>query len=148
MDAVKTSHANVMDEQYYFHQTPRDCAKDLIPFIPLEAGDKVLEAFKGEGAFYDNLPDNVEKDWCEITQGRDYKDYDKEFDWVVSNPPFKIDGKNMIWPLIDYYTTRAKKGIAFLVSDYGFTTITPIRQAVLKDRNWGITSLTMVNIRK
>jgi len=137
-----------MDEQYYFHQTPRDCAKDLIPFIPLEAGDKVLEAFKGEGAFYDNLPDNVEKDWCEITQGRDYKDYDKEFDWVVSNPPFKIDDKNMIWPLIDYYTTRAKKGIAFLVSDYGFTTITPIRQAVLKDRNWGITSLTMVNIKK
>jgi hypothetical protein len=136
------------NEQYYFHQTPRECARDLIPLIPLIAGDRVLEAFAGEGAFYDQLPDYVEKDWCEIERGRDYKDYDKEFDWVISNPPFKLDGKNMIWGLIDYYTLRAKKGIAFFVSDYGFSTLTPIRQAILKERGWGITGLTMVNVKK
>jgi hypothetical protein len=137
-----------MDDQYYFHQTPRECAADLIPFIPLVAGDRVLEPFKGEGAFYDQLPDHVEKDWCEITQGRDYKDYDKEYDWVVSNPPFKMDGKNVIWPMVDYYTDRAKKGVAFLVSDYGFTTLTPIRQHALKNKGWGLTKMTMVNIKK
>ena len=136
-----------MDE-YYFHQTPRECAKDLIPMIPLIEGDKVLEPFAGEGAFYDQLPEFVEKDWCEIERGRDYKDYDKEFDWVVSNPPFKLDGKNMIWGLIDYYTQRAKKGIAFFVNAYGLTTITPIKQAILKERGWGLTGITMVNVKK
>lgn len=137
-----------MNEQYYFHQTPRACAKDLLAFVPLIAGDKVLEPFKGEGAFYDALPDHVEKDWCEIQQGRDYRDYTNQFDWVVSNPPFKIDGKNMVWPLVDYYTQRATKGVAFLVSDYGFSTLTPLRQQVLKDRNWGLTGITMVNVKK
>jgi hypothetical protein len=137
-----------MDDQYYFHQTPRTCAADLIALVPLVAGDRVLEPFKGEGAFYDQLPAFVEKDWCEITQGRDYKDYDKEFDWVISNPPFKMDGKNVIWPMIDYYTQRAKKGVAFFVSDYGFSTLTPVRQAVLKERGWGLTGLTMVNVKK
>jgi hypothetical protein len=137
-----------MDEQYYFHQTPTACAKDLIPLIPLVAGDKVLEPFKGEGAFYDNFPDFVEKDWCEIQQGRDYKDYDKPYDWVVTNPPFKLNNKNVIWPLLDYYTQRATKGVAFFVSDYGFSTLTPIRQQVLKDRNWGLTGITMVNVKK
>lgn len=136
------------DEQYYFHQTPRECAKDLINLIPLVEGDRVLEPFAGEGAFYDQLPEFVEKDWCEIERGRDYKNYDKEFDWVVSNPPFKLDGKNMIWGLIDYYTQRAKKGVAFFVSDYGFSTITPLRQAILKERDWGLTGITMVNVKK
>lgn len=135
-------------EQYYFHQTPRDCARDLISLIPLIEGDKVLEPFAGEGAFYDQLPEFVEKDWCEIERGRDYKDYDKEFDWVITNPPFKLDGKNMIWFLIDYYTQRAKKGVAFFVSDYGFSTITPLRQAILKERGWGLTGITMVNVKK
>ena len=137
-----------MDDQYYFHQTPRECAADLIQFIPLEEGDRVLEPFKGEGAFYDQFPDFVEKDWCEITQGRDYKDYEEKYDWVVSNPPFKVDGKNAVWTLVDYFTDRAEKGVAFLVSDYGFSTLTPIRQRVLEQKNWGLTHMTMVNIKK
>jgi len=137
-----------MDEQYYFHQTPRKCAADLIALVPFVAGDRVLEPFKGEGAFYDQLPDIVQKDWCEITQGRDYKDYDKDYDWVITNPPFKMDGKSAIWTVIDYYTQRAKKGVAFFVNDYGFSTITPVRQAVLKGRGWGLTGITMVNVKK
>ena len=137
-----------MDDQYYFHQTPRKCASDLIALVPLVAGDRVLEPFKGEGAFYDQLPTFVEKDWCEITQGRDYKDYNKDYDWVISNPPFKMDGKNVIWTMVDYYTQRAKKGVAFFVSDYGFSTLTPVRQAVLKERGWGLTGITMVNVKK
>jgi hypothetical protein len=45
---------------YQFHQTPRECAKDLIPFVPLVEGDIVVEPFKGEGAFYDYFPDENE----------------------------------------------------------------------------------------
>jgi hypothetical protein len=136
------------DELYYFHQTPRECARDLIHLIPLEKGDRVLEPFAGEGAFYDQFPQYVEKDWCEIERGRDYKEYDKEFDWVITNPPFKLNGKNMIWTLFDYYTQRANKGVAFFVSDHALSTLTPLRQSILKERGWGITGLTMINVKK
>ena len=38
-----------MDKEVYsFHQTPKECAKDLIAFVPLVEGDIVVEPFKGE----------------------------------------------------------------------------------------------------
>jgi hypothetical protein len=120
------------DDTYYFHQTPNELAKQLIKFIPFDNDDKVLEPFKGEGSFYNNFPDNVQKDFCEIEEGLDYKDYDKEIDWVISNPPFKINDKNSVFPLTKFYANKVKKGIAFLVSDYGLCTLTPIR---LKELN-------------
>ena len=43
-------------DTYAFHQTPVALAQALIPRIPLEPNDTLYEAFKGEGAFYDNFP--------------------------------------------------------------------------------------------
>ena len=83
-------------DTYYFHQTPKSLCDELIKHVPLEQGDRVLESFRGEGNFYNSFPPFIEKDWCEIVDGRDYKDYDKEFDWVITNPPFRLeedDGK-------------------------------------------------------
>jgi len=54
------------DEVYYFHQTPEELCIELIKHVPLIQGDRVLESFRGEGSFYNNFPDFVEKDWCEI----------------------------------------------------------------------------------
>jgi hypothetical protein len=28
------------------------------------------------------------KDWCELTDGKDFYEYDKHVDWIISNPPF------------------------------------------------------------
>lgn len=139
-------------ETYEFHQTPVALAQALIPLVPLEPQDTLYEAFRGQGAFYNNFPEGHPKDWSEITEGRDYKDYTGEYDWIITNPPFRLEtGKgrvNSIWLLLDYYSQRARKGIAFLVSDYGLSTITPIRQAILKERGWGLTKITMVNVKK
>ena len=30
------------------------------------------------------------KDWCEITEGRDFLKYDKKADWIITNPPYSI----------------------------------------------------------
>lgn len=46
----------------------------------------VLEPCKGEGAFMKYLPQNT--DWCEITEGRNFYDYNKKVDWIVTNPPY------------------------------------------------------------
>jgi len=140
------------DAVYQLHQTPKECAKDLLAFCPLVAGDKVVEPFKGEGAFYDAFPEYVEKDWAEIEEGRDYRDLSGEYDWVITNPPFRLDTGakrvNSFWWLLDYYSQRAKKGIAFLGNDKCFSTLTPRRQNLLKERGWKITKVVVCSIKK
>ena len=140
-------------EMYLFHQTPSKLALDLIPFIPLVAGDACYEPFRGEGAFYNTFPDFVSKDWSEITRGRDYKDYKGSYDWVVSNPPFRMPNekgilKNAIYPLLLYFAERATKGIAFLVNDYGFNSLTPIRIAKMADLGFYLHSITTCGVGK
>ena len=142
-----------MDDTYYFHQTPIELAKKLINIIPLVAGDKVLEPFKGEGAFYDHLPEFVEKDWCEIQQGRDYLSYDKPIDWVLTNPPFRLEtttGKkeNAFFKLLEFYATRVNKGVAFLGNAVCFGSLTPIRLKKLKEMGFHLQGYTVCNVKK
>jgi hypothetical protein len=142
-----------MDKDTYdFHQTPKDLAKDLLTFVPLIAGDRLVEPFKGEGAFYDAFPTFVSKDWAELEQGKDYRELTADYDWVITNPPFRLetDGKrvNSFWFLIDYYTQKAKKGIAFLGNDACFSTLTPRRQAILKERGWKMTKVVVCSVKK
>jgi len=141
-----------MSDVYLFHQTPDECAKDLIDLLPLQPGDKVLEPFKGEGSFFKNFPPFVQKDWAEITQGRDYTDVSGEFDWVITNPPFRLDTGstrvNSFFYLLDYYSRRATKGIAFLGNDRCFSTLTPKRLSGLAERGWGITKIVVCSVKK
>ena len=140
------------NETYLLHQTPSDLAKDLVALCPLLDGDIVIEPFRGEGAFYNNFPVNVIKDWAELEEGKDYKDLVGEFDWVITNPPFKIDtgGKriNSFWFILDYYTMRARKGIAFLGNDKCFCTLTPRRIKTLNDRGWYLQKVVVCSIKK
>jgi hypothetical protein len=142
-----------MDKATYdFHQTPVALAKDLMAFVPLVEGDRVIEPFKGEGAFYNNFPAYVNKDWAELEQGKDYRELTGEYDWVITNPPFKLDmiekRVNSFWYLLDYYSTRAKKGIAFLGNDRCFSTLTPLRQKILKERGWRMTKVIVCAVKK
>jgi hypothetical protein len=140
------------EDAYLFHQTPIELAKELIALTPITESDRLYEPFKGEGAFYNHFPDTNPKDWGEITQGRDYKDYEGEYDWVITNPPFRLDTGakrvNAFWFLLDYYTDRAKKGIAFLANDSCFCTLTPRRMQLLKEKGWNIQSITVCSVKK
>jgi len=152
-------------DMYMFHQTPAELAADLMQFVPLEASDRCYEPFAGEDAFFNAFPVSLRKDWSEITRGRCYKDYDKEYDWVITNPPFKIPFeikkkhgvfiqerqfllKNAIFPLLLYFAARAKKGIAFLVSDYAFNSLTPVRIAKMKALGFYLQSLTTCAVKE
>ena len=48
----------------------------------------VLEPCRGKGSFYNNF--HCEKDWCEIDEGKDFFDYNKKVDWIITNPPYSI----------------------------------------------------------
>ena len=84
--------------------TPREIARQMIAFYtgnlvrefgPEVGGisqikhDVVLDPCRGDGSFYDQYPDYCTKDWCEITDGRDFFDWDKRVDWIITNPPFR-----------------------------------------------------------
>lgn len=85
MTFVKGKTGNSTTDKVY---TPTNIAKLIIDKFPLEG--KVLDAFKGKGAFYDNYPDTVEKEWCEIDNGKDFFEYDTHVDWIITNPPYSI----------------------------------------------------------
>ena len=68
--------------------TPQNISKEIIDKLDLYG--IVLEPFKGEGSFYNQFPNNVKKEWCEIKEGKDFFKYNKKVDWIVSNPPYSI----------------------------------------------------------
>ena len=53
-----------------------------------KSDDKVLDPCRGEGAFYNNMIGN--KHWCEISEGKDFMDWNKQVDWIITNPPYSI----------------------------------------------------------
>lgn len=55
--------------------TPSWLAKQICEMFDIKG--KVLEPCKGEGAFLEFLPKDTE--WCEITEGKNYYDYNKLF---------------------------------------------------------------------
>ena len=44
----------------------------MIDMCNIQEGMKVLDPSKGGGIFYDNLPDKCIKDYCEITENKDF----------------------------------------------------------------------------
>lgn len=84
----KTNKISTANDKIY---TPVETAKTIISKFDLYG--KVLDPFRGGGAFYDNYPNTVTKDWCEIDLGKDFFEYNEKVDWIVSNPPYSIFGE-------------------------------------------------------
>jgi len=139
-------------ETYLLHQTPRSLAKDLLEQTPLTENDRVLEPFRGEGAFYDAFPPFIQKDWCEATQGRDYTAFEGTTDWVISNPPYRSEvgdkRVNALWILLSHFADKVTKGIAFLINDKCLSTLTPRRLQILAEHNLYLTKLIVCSVKK
>jgi hypothetical protein len=126
----KIKHREKANDKFY---TPLELAIELIKLVPLKKGDTVLDSAKGDGAFYDHFPSYVTKDYCEIDLGKDFFEYKKKVDWIITNPPFsKIDN----W--LDHTFRIAKKGFAFV---FGLHNLTPRRIEKCNKRNFYITKL-------
>ena len=82
----KNSNSNLKPNDNVY--TPENIAKNIIDKFNLYG--IVLDAFAGGKVFYNNYPNNVKKDWCEIKEGKDFFDYDKKIDWIITNPPYSI----------------------------------------------------------
>jgi hypothetical protein len=66
--------------------TPPDLAQRIVHHFAPEG--ECLDPARGDGAFYNAFPGA--KDWCEITEGRDFLTWTKPTDWILTNPPWSI----------------------------------------------------------
>jgi len=64
--------------------TPEILAKQLVEHF--KPSGKVLEPCKGTGNILKFLPENSL--WCEISEGKDFFDFNDKVDWVFTNPPW------------------------------------------------------------
>lgn len=117
--------------------TPKPVALKLIEMCDLKEGDKVLDPCYGGGVFYENLPDYVEKDWCEIEKGRDFFDYKEKVDWIIGNPPFSI------WKQWLEHTMTLTDKFAFVM---GTMNLSFRRLRMLEEKGFFLTKLHLCNI--
>tara|TARA_R110000744_G_scaffold175901_1_gene294701 strand:- start:82 stop:570 length:489 start_codon:yes stop_codon:yes gene_type:complete len=135
-----------------FHYTPIEITKDLIKDIEFIDGEKILETCRGGGAFYDILPNNIVKDWCEIDLGRDFFTYNEKVDISIANPPYKaeIDGvlKNVIIKWMDHQFSITNKECWYLLNSRCWSSITPLRLNKWSALGWNMCFMRILNIKK
>ena len=135
-----------------FHYTPIEITKELIKDIEFDDNAIVLETCRGGGAFYDILPDNIIKDWCEIDMGRDFFEYNRLVDISLANPPHRVevDGvrKNIIIDWMDHQFSITTKECWFLLNSNLFNSLTPLRLNRWKSLGWNICFIRILNIKK
>lgn len=66
--------------------TPDYVAKNIIDI--LEPAGVCLDPCKGDGAFYNHLPEGSL--YCEIEEDKDFLLFNKQVDWIIGNPPYSI----------------------------------------------------------
>jgi len=119
--------------------TPPELAKKLIRKIPSVAGDTWLDPCYGTGVFFDNFPAG-ENDYCEIDMGKDFLEYDKKHDWVVTNIPFSRP-KEFIFKMAD----SCKKGFGILCLA---NSMTATRLKKLEDMGLYLHSMTVLYVKQ
>ena len=141
------------DDLYFFHQSPVSLCKDIISNIDFDQDhDIILEPFAGECNFYNNFPEGITKYKCEIEDGLCYKDFDYDGikpTTIVTNPPFRINGKNVFFDIMLFYSQiKSIKNMYILSSAVCFESLTPIRMFKLNEKGLFINKITTINVKK
>ena len=129
-----------------FYQTPKELAKRLFEKVEYEKGDSFYEPFRGSGSFYDIMPEP--KYWTEIELGKNFFDYEIRADHIITNPPFRIDGKHSIIPIMERCFTLANKSVCMLVNHTTFNSMTPVTLQRFSEMGWTTSDICLSNVKK
>lgn len=116
--------------------TPSHLAEKLVNFF--QPNGKILEPCKGEGVFLEFLPPDT--DWCEINEGKDFFDYTKDVDWIITNPP---------WSQIRHFLIHSmeiSRNVVFLMTINHVWTKARIRS--IRELGFGIHTIILINTPK
>jgi hypothetical protein len=116
--------------------TPKPVALKMIEMCDIKPDMKVLDCSRGGGIFYDNLPE-CDKDWCEITEGRDFFEYNNRVDLIIGNPPFSL------WNKWIEHTMKLTNKFCYIMGCFNFT---DKRLRNIIDAGYGITQLHLLKI--
>jgi hypothetical protein len=116
--------------------TPKPVAIKMIDMCDINAEMKVLDPCRGNGIFYDNLPE-CEKNWCEITDGKDFFKETDRYDLIIGNPPFSLWSK---W--IDH-TMKLTDKFCYIIGCLNFS---DKRIRDIMDRGYGLTKFHLLKI--
>ncbi len=113
--------------------TPPKFAKKIINYF--NPTGRVLEPCRGDGGFYDNFPET--KLWCEITEGRDFFDFNEKVDWIITNPPYSKMRKFL------EHAMDISNNVCFLITINHIWTKARLR--AIKEKGFGIKEILMVD---
>ncbi len=143
---------SLIDGQKKLMMTPDETVDKILEWIlpQIDEYDMVLEPFKGEGAFYNKIPNK--KYFCEIDEGIDFFTYNDRVDWAISNPPFRIlvDGEatNAFIPIINHTMEICNKGFFYLINHKLWSSLTVKRLKEWAEAGWVISGIQVIEIKK
>lgn len=129
-----------------FCMTNPEMAKYLISLISFNDGDIVMEPCRGSGSFYNNLPNNIIKKYCEISEGIDYLTYNEQVDITLSNPPFVP--RKLFWQFHQKAMATTRREIYWLINMSSVNVFTPKRLKEMTNAGWYITNLHIVTDKR
>lgn len=94
--------------------TPVAWSSMICRLLPLSG--RVLDPCRGQGAFYEQVPDHCEKLWCELDEGLDFFNFNEPVDWIVTNPPW-----SKIKDFMDHAMTIANNVIFLITTNHAYT---------------------------
>ncbi len=148
---LETPEPSAPERDADWDQTPVEICRKIIELVPWADGELVLEPFRGTGNFYRNLPGCVRREWCEISQGRDFFRYQgPQPDTIITNPPFRTaaGGNNLVVPCLERCLQVARRRVVYFVNHKVFNSLTPNRLQQYEDWAWAITHLSVWDVRK
>jgi len=117
--------------------TPKPIALKMIEMCDLKEGDLVLDPSYGEGVFYNNFPDYVNKEWCEIEKGIDFFEYDKRVSCIIGNPPYSL------WSKWLEHTMKLTDKFCYI---FNTMNLTDTRVKEITDKGYGITKMHILKV--
>jgi hypothetical protein len=120
--------------------TPINVAKQQIDMHNIVDGELWLDPcrYNKDGSYYSNFPANVKKDWCEISESKDFFDYDLKPDIICQNPPYSIIDK---W--LSKVIELNPREFSLLI---GVANLTTRRIEIIEKAGYGLTKMKMLKI--
>ena len=118
--------------------TPRKLAKAQIDMIPTNPNEVWLDPcrFNENGSYYSQFHNN--KDFCEISEDKDFLCYDQEIDVICGNPPYSM---------LDKWFKKSielnPRIISYLI---GINNLTARRLEWFTDSGYGLTKMRMLKV--
>lgn len=132
-----------------FNYTPDNICEKMIDYLNLDDNKSYCEPFSGNHNIFKLLPDN--KEYYEIQEDKDFFECDKQYDIIITNPPYKdyeTNKKNIMVKCFDKCFEVAKEKCIFLINMMCFNSLTPLRIEKWQKINWFITDICVLNIPK